>query len=126
MERESAWQNSGDEERSLKPSSVVLPRTPNLFRKDLCCSELSENLPTWDSEAAPVLIRIRSATIQHRAWTDARRRDSLRTVFGGLSYCPFTVHFLPKTGYIRWNALKQAKRLTARLDSKHAGLAQTV
>jgi hypothetical protein len=24
-----------------------------------------------------------------RAWTDARRRDSLRTVFGGLSYCPF-------------------------------------
>jgi len=40
----------------------------------------------------PVLIWIRSATIQHRAWTDARRRDSLRTVFRRsfiLSiYCP--------------------------------------
>ena len=46
--------------------------------------------------------------------------------FGGLSYCPFTVHFVPKTGYIRWNGLKQAKRLTARVDSKHAGLALTV
>jgi len=45
---------------------------------------------------------------------------------GGLSYCPFTVHFVPKTGYIRWNGLKQAKRLTARVDSKHAGLALTV
>jgi len=51
---------------------------------------------------------------------------SLRTVFGGFSYCPFTVHFVPKTGYIRWNGLKQAKRLTARVDSKHAGLALTV
>jgi len=41
-----------------------------------------------------------------------------------------TVHLLsisrPKTGYIRWNGLKQAKRLTARIDSKHAGLALTV
>ena len=37
-----------------------------------------------------------------------------------------TVHFIPKTGYIRWNGLKQAKRLTARVDSKHAGLALTV
>ena len=41
-----------------------------------------------------------------------------------------TVHLLsisvPKTGYIRWNGLKQAKRLTARVDSKHAGLALTV
>jgi hypothetical protein len=43
-----------------------------------------------------------------------------------LSYCPFTVHFVPKIGYIRWNGLKQAKRLTARIDSKHAGLALTV
>ena len=51
---------------------------------------------------------------------------SLRTVFGGFSYCPFTVHFVPKTGYIRWKGLKQAKRLTARIDSKHAGLALTV
>jgi hypothetical protein len=51
---------------------------------------------------------------------------SLRTVFGGFSYCPFTVHFAPKIGYIRWNGLKQAKRLTARIDSKHAGLALTV
>ena len=47
-------------------------------------------------------------------------------VFGGFSYCPFTVHFRPKTGYIRWNGLKQAKRLTARVDSKHAALALTV
>jgi hypothetical protein len=46
--------------------------------------------------------------------------------FGGFSYCPFTVHFVPETGYIRWNGLKQAKRLTARIDSKHAGLALTV
>ena len=46
--------------------------------------------------------------------------------FGGFSYCPFTVHFVPKTGYIRWNGLKQAKRLTAGIDSKHAGLALTV
>jgi hypothetical protein len=46
--------------------------------------------------------------------------------FGGLSYCPFTVHFVPETGYIRWNGLKQAKRLTARVDSRHAGLALTV
>ena len=38
----------------------------------------------------------------------------------------FTVHFRPETGYIRWNGLKQAKRLTARVDSKHAGLALTV
>jgi hypothetical protein len=41
-----------------------------------------------------------------------------------------TVHllsnFAPKTGYIWWNGLKQAKRLTARIDSKHAGLALTV
>jgi hypothetical protein len=42
------------------------------------------------------------------------------------SYCPFTVHFRPKSGYIRWNGLKQPKRLTARIDSKHAGLALTV
>ena len=67
-----------------------------------------------------------SVTIQHRAWTDARRRDSLRTVFGGFSYCPFTVHFIPKTGYIRWKGLKQATRWTVRIDSKHAGLALTV
>jgi hypothetical protein len=33
---------------------------------------------------------------------------------GGFSYCPFTVHFVLETGYIRWNGLKQAKRLTAR------------
>jgi hypothetical protein len=46
--------------------------------------------------------------------------------FGGLSYCPFTVHFVPKAGYIRWNGLKQARRLTARINSKHAGLALTV
>ncbi len=46
--------------------------------------------------------------------------------FLAFSYCPFTVHFGPKTGYIRWNGLKQAKRLTARIDSKHAGLALTV
>jgi hypothetical protein len=46
--------------------------------------------------------------------------------FDSFSYCPFTVHFPPKTGYIRWNGLKQAKRLTARIDSKHAGLALTV
>jgi hypothetical protein len=46
--------------------------------------------------------------------------------FGGLSYCPFTVHFVPETGYTRWNGLKQAERLTARVDSKHAGLALTV
>jgi len=26
-----------------------------------------------------------------------------------------------KTGYIRWNGLKQAKQLPARVDSKHAG-----
>jgi hypothetical protein len=45
---------------------------------------------------------------------------------GGFSYCPFTVHFVPKTGYIRWNGLKQAKRLTAKIASKHAGLALTV
>jgi hypothetical protein len=45
---------------------------------------------------------------------------------GGFSYCPFTVHFVPETGYIRWNGLKQAKRLTVRIDSKHAGLALTV
>ena len=37
-----------------------------------------------------------------------------------------TVHFVPKTGYIRWNGLQQAKRLTAREDGKHAGLALTV
>ena len=74
----------------------------------------------------PVPTRIASATIQHRAWTDARRRDSLGTVFGGFSYCPFTVHFMPQNGYIRWNGLKQAKRLTASVDSKHAGLALTV
>jgi len=37
-----------------------------------------------------------------------------------------TVHFAPKTGYIRWNGLKQAKRLTASIGSKHAGLALTV
>ena len=37
-------------------------------------------------------------------------------------YCPF----VPKIGYIRWKGLKQAKRLTARIDSKHAGLALTV
>jgi len=37
-----------------------------------------------------------------------------------------TVHFLPKIGYIQRNGLKQAKRLTARVDSKHAGLALTV
>jgi hypothetical protein len=29
-------------------------------------------------------------------------------------------------GYIRWNGLKQAKRLTVRIDSKHAGLPLTV
>jgi len=46
--------------------------------------------------------------------------------FGSFSYCPFTVHFLPETGYIRWKGLKQAKRLTVRIDSKHAGLALTV
>jgi len=53
----------------------------------------------------------------HRAWTDAQRCDSLRTVFGSFSYCPFTVHLVPKIGYIRWNWLKQAKRLTVRQDS---------
>ena len=37
-----------------------------------------------------------------------------------------TVHLVPKIGYIRWNWLKQAKRLTVRQDSKHAGLALTV
>jgi hypothetical protein len=37
-----------------------------------------------------------------------------------------TVHFVPETGYIRWNGLKQAKRLTVGVDSKHAGLALTV
>ena len=71
------------------------------------------------------LILTRSATIHDGAWTDARRRDSGR-FFGGVSYCPFTVHFVPKTRYIRWNGLKQAKRLTASVDSKHAGLALTV
>jgi hypothetical protein len=45
---------------------------------------------------------------------------------GGFSYCPFTVHFVAKPGYIRWNGLKQAKRLPAKADSKHAGLALTV
>ena len=59
-------------------------------------------------------------------WTDARRRDRLRMVFGSFPYCPFTVHFVPKTRYIRWNGLKQAKWLTARIDSEHAGLALTV
>jgi hypothetical protein len=43
---------------------------------------------------------------------------------GGFSYCPFTVHFVLETG--RRNGLKQAKRLTVRIDSKHAGLALTV
>jgi hypothetical protein len=36
-----------------------------------------------------------------------------------------TVHFIPKTGSIRWNGWKQAKRWTVRMDSKHAGLALT-
>ena len=45
----------------------------------------------------------------------------------GLVFGSFrTLHFVPKTGYIRWNGLKRAKRLTARMDSKHAGLALTV
>jgi hypothetical protein len=35
------------------------------------------------------------------------------------------VHLVPKTGYIRWNWLNQTKRLTARMDSKHAGFALT-
>ena len=46
--------------------------------------------------------------------------------FWTIAYCPFTVHLTLKNGYIRWNGLKQAKRLTASVDSKHAGLALTV
>jgi hypothetical protein len=65
----------------------------------------------------PVLIRIRSATIQHRAWTDARRRDSLRTVLGGFSYCRFdTENWLYSVDLIEAGDT----RLTVRIDSKHA------
>lgn len=54
---------------------------------------------------SPSLYRCEFCLLQfiHRAWTDARRCDSLRTVFGSFSYCPFTVHLVPKIGYIRWN-----------------------
>jgi hypothetical protein len=62
----------------------------------------------------------------HGAGTAALRRDCLPTVFGGFAYGPFTVQLEPTIGYIRWSGLKQAKRLTARVDSKHAGLAPTV
>ena len=44
--------------------------------------------------------------------------------FGVLSYRPLTFHFVPKTDYIRWDGLQQAKRLT--VNSKHAGLALAV
>jgi len=46
--------------------------------------------------------------------------------WGSLAYCPFTVHLTPENGYIPWTGLKQAKRLTVRQDSKHAGLVLTV
>jgi len=46
--------------------------------------------------------------------------------WGSLAYCPFTVHLTPKNGYIPWTGLKQAKRLTVRQDSKHAGFTLTV
>src|SRR5712671_2191769 len=70
----------------------------------------------------PVPTRIASATIQHRAWTDARRRDSLGTVFGGFSYCPFHVE--------KWlysvERIEAGETVDRSVDSKHAGLALTV
>jgi|HubBroStandDraft_1064217.scaffolds.fasta_scaffold77557_3 hypothetical protein len=42
-------------------------------------------------------------------------------VFGSFSSCPFTVHFVPETRYIRWNGWKQAKRLTARIGQQTCG-----
>jgi hypothetical protein len=62
----------------------------------------------------------------HRAWTDVLRRGACGWFWRSLAYCPFTVHLTPENGYIPWTGLKQAKRLTVRQDSKHAGLALTV
>jgi hypothetical protein len=69
-------------------SSLANPQTapPSPLDKVLFRCET----PAW-SEHVPT--RIASATIHHRAWTDARRRNSLRTVFRRFFilsiYCPF-------------------------------------
>jgi hypothetical protein len=86
----------------------------------------SNLFPTRSSLVSqPVLIQIPSATIQIEHGQMLGVAIACGRCFVGLSYCPFTVHFVPKTDFIRWNGLKQAKRLTARVDSKHAGLALT-
>jgi hypothetical protein len=100
-------------------NDIIAERSGNILRIQL-------NRPDKKNAMTSSMYITMAEFLEDAAKDDARRRDSLRTVFGGFLYCPFTVHFVPKTGYIRWNGLEQAKRLTARVDSKHAGLALTV
>lgn len=51
--------------------------------------------------------------------------DACEGFWAGWLTVQFTVHLAPKSGSIRWNGWKQAKRWTVRMDSKHAGLALT-
>ena len=49
----------------------------------------------------------------------------METVLGDLGYCPFTVHFTPKFGYIQLKGLNQAKTLTESKDSRIKGFLLT-
>src|SRR5713101_2266053 len=91
--------------------SMTPPTNFGLFAVTLFLSELPSISPSLYLSELPLLQFITEHGQMLGVATACGR------FFGGSSYCPFTVHFVPKTGYIRWNGLKQAKRLTVRIDS---------
>jgi|ERR1700734_2972032 hypothetical protein len=108
-------------------NSGPFPATVQINHQHCCFRESKLKIPCAGASRAehapqarhihtePVPIGIWSATIQDRAWTDARRRDILRTVFGGFYTAHITVPLRTET------RLYSAERIQAgeTVDSKN-------
>jgi hypothetical protein len=65
-------------------------------------------------------------SVCYNSVTEHRQMFCVAVPAGGFGTVWLTVHLTAKNGYIPWTGLTQAKWLTVRVDSKHAGLALTV